>query len=88
MHKNRKIVAIGMAFCGILAAGLAQTQMPTGTMSFFLTSAGSGNGSDLGGLNGADAICQDLADSVDQGDLTWRAYLSTQGGHCIIERIS
>ena len=86
MHKNRKIVATGMAFCGILAAGLAQTQMPTGTMSFFLTSAGSGNGSDLGGLNGADAICQDLADSVDQGDLTWRAYLSTQGSDAVNAR--
>ncbi|VUX55872.1 Collagenase NC10 and Endostatin [uncultured Woeseiaceae bacterium] len=86
MHKNRKIVVIGMAFCGVLAAGLAQTQMPTGAMSFFLTSAGSGNGGDLGGLNGADAICQNLADSVDQGDLTWRAYLSTQGGNGVNAR--
>jgi hypothetical protein len=75
-----------MAFCGVLAAGLAQTQMPTGPMSFFLTSAGSGNGGDLGGLNGADAICQNLADSVDQGDLTWRAYLSTQGGNGVNAR--
>ncbi len=86
MHKNRKIVVIGMAFCGVLAAGLAQTQMPTGPMSFFVTSAGSGNGGDLGGLNGADAICQNLADSVDQGDLTWRAYLSTQGGNGVNAR--
>ncbi len=86
MHKNRKIVVIGMAFCGVLAAGLAQTQMPTGPMSFFLTSAGSGNGADLGGLDGADAICQNLADSVDQGDLTWRAYLSTQGGNAVNAR--
>ncbi len=86
MHKNRKIVAIGMAFCGILAASLAQTQMPTGTISFFVTSAGSGNGGDLGGLDGADAICQNLADSVDQGDLTWRAYLSTQGGDAVNAR--
>ena len=86
MHKNRKIVVIGMAFCGVLAAGLAQTQMPTGPMSFFVTSAGSGDGGDLGGLNGADAICQNLADSVDQGDLTWRAYLSTQGGNGVNAR--
>ena len=55
-------------------------------MSFFLTSAGSGNGGDLGGLDGADAICQNLADSVDQGDLTWRAYLSTQGGDAVNAR--
>jgi hypothetical protein len=60
--------------------------MPTGPMSFFLTSAGSGNGGDLGGLSGADAICQNLADSVDQGDLTWRAYLSTQGGNGVNAR--
>jgi hypothetical protein len=75
-----------MAFCGVLAAGLAQTQMPTGPMSFFVASAGSGNGGDLGGLDGADAICQNLADSVDQGDLTWRAYLSTQGGNGVNAR--
>jgi hypothetical protein len=55
-------------------------------MSFFLTSAGSGNGGDLGGLEGADAICQNLADSVDQGDLIWTAYLSTQGGDAVNAR--
>ena len=30
-------------------------------MSFFITSAGSGNGADLGGLEGADRHCQELA---------------------------
>jgi hypothetical protein len=79
MHKKRKIVVAGLMFSGLLAAGLAQTQMQTGPMSFFLTSAGSGNGGDLGGLAGADSICQNLAESVDAGELTWRAYLSTQG---------
>jgi len=77
MKKNRKIVASGLALCGLLAAGIAQTQMEP--MTFFLTSQGSGKGADLGGLEGADAICQNLAEGVDQGDLTWRAYLSTQG---------
>jgi len=86
MHQNRKIVVIGLAFCGLLAAGLAQTQMPTGPMSFFLTSAGSGNGGDLGGLEGADYICQNLAESVDQGNLIWRAYLSTQGSNAVNAR--
>src|SRR5207244_4190205 len=46
-------------------------------MSFFVTSAGSGKGGDLGGLAGADAHCQALADSEGAGDHTWRAYLST-----------
>jgi hypothetical protein len=44
---------------------------------FFITSRGSGNGGDLGGLAGADAHCQMLADAEGSGDHTWRAYLST-----------
>ena len=48
-------------------------------MTFFITSAGSGNGADLGGLEGADRHCQALAASVGAGDKTWRAYLSTTG---------
>ncbi|WP_428102878.1 hypothetical protein [Candidatus Rariloculus sp.] len=79
MHNKTKIMTIALTVCGLLGAGAALTQPPTGPMSFFITSAGSGNGGDLGGLEGADAICQNLAESVDQGQLTWRAYLSTQG---------
>ena len=48
-------------------------------MTFFITSVGSGNGADLGGLEGADRHCQALASSVGAGDKTWRAYLSTTG---------
>ena len=48
-------------------------------MTFFLTSAGSGNGADLGGLAGADAHCQSLAAAVGAGGKTWHAYLSTTG---------
>ena len=44
---------------------------------FFITSRGSGNGGDLGGLAGADAHCQMLAAAEGAGDHTWRAYLST-----------
>jgi hypothetical protein len=51
----------------------ARTTSPL--MSFFVTSrTGSGN---LGGLPGADAICEQLAAAVGQGDKTWVAYLST-----------
>jgi len=46
-------------------------------MSFFITSAGSGKGADLGGLAGADQLCQKLAASAGAGNHTWRAYLST-----------
>ena len=45
--------------------------------TFFVTSKGIGNGGDLGGLKGADAHCQELANAQGSGDHTWRAYLST-----------
>ena len=47
-------------------------------MSFFITSVGAGQGADLGGLEGADRHCQQLAQSAGAGYRTWRAYLSTQ----------
>jgi hypothetical protein len=46
-------------------------------MTFFLTSAGPGNGANLGGLAGADAYCQKLATAAGAGNRTWHAYLST-----------
>ena len=45
-------------------------------MSFFITSAGPGDGAKLGGLNGADQHCQILANNQGAGGLSWRAYLS------------
>jgi hypothetical protein len=45
---------------------------------FFVTSKGLGKGGDLGGLAGADAHCQALAQAQGAGDHTWRAYLSAQ----------
>lgn len=53
-------------------------QAQQASMSFFVTSAGIGNGADLGGLAGADAHCQKLAQAVGAGGKTWHAYLSTQ----------
>ena len=47
-------------------------------MSFFVTSAGMGNGGNLGGLAGADRHCQQLAAAVGAGNKTWHAYLSAQ----------
>jgi hypothetical protein len=48
-------------------------------MTFFVTSSGPGRGGDLGGLEGADRHCQQLAAAAGAGDRAWRAYLSTQG---------
>ena len=57
--------------------------MPAATqssdMSFFITSAGPGDGANLGGLDGADAHCSMLAGAAGAGGKTWRAYLSTTG---------
>ena len=65
----------------LLAALLLWTAPPvlaqSAQMNFFLTSEGPGEGADLGGLEGADQQCQDLAYAAGFGDLTWRAYLST-----------
>lgn len=60
------------------AGGAGAAPAASGDMSFFVTSVGSGVlGGNLGGLEGADEICQGLADAVGAGDKTWRAYLST-----------
>lgn len=48
-------------------------------VSFFITSSGPGKGADLGGLAGADAHCQKLAETAGAQNRTWRAYLSTSG---------
>lgn len=45
-------------------------------MTFFVTSTTPGKGADLGGLAGADAHCQSLAQAAGAGNRTWRAYLS------------
>ena len=52
-----------------------------GEMSFFVASEGMGDGANLGGLSGADAHCQSLAEASGADGAagkTWRAYLSTQ----------
>ena len=45
----------------VLVASYPSLSQSSPNISFFITSAGSGNGANLGGLAGADAICQRLA---------------------------
>jgi len=71
----KKILSLTAA-CLILVSGTAIAQQ--NTLSFFITSTGSGNGADLGGLAGADAHCAVLAEAAGVSGKTWRAYLSTQ----------
>ena len=52
---------------------------PAGPISFFVTSAGKGDGANYGGLAGADAYCAQLAKAAaipEVAGRTWRAYLS------------
>lgn len=60
-----------------LLAVIGATSSQEATMSFFVTSVGSGKGADLGGLAGADAHCSSLAEAAGVTGKTWRAYLST-----------
>jgi hypothetical protein len=79
------------AISAIVAGSIAVTAQnpPAAPMTFFVTSAGSGDGANLGGLAGADAICQKLAaasGSPGAGGRMWRAYLSTQGPNAVNAR--
>ena len=58
------------------AAATLSVSAQANQMTFFVTSAGPGNGANLGGLAGADKHCQALAATAGAGNRTWRAYLS------------
>lgn len=72
-----RLAAVCAAVIGSLSACAMLAPTTGGSMSFFITSVGSGKGGDLGGLAGADAHCQRLAAAAGAGNRTWRAYLST-----------
>src|SRR3979490_1895478 len=75
---NRKIVVSAIAITLLGSAAVLAAQAPQQPMTFFITSTtptGTGN---LGGLAGADQICQNLAAAAGAGNRTWHAYLSTQ----------
>lgn len=76
MHSARKTLTI---LAGSLFLWGVATSAVGADLSFFITSAGPGNGANLGGLDGADRHCQTLAAAAGAGSKTWRAYLSTQG---------
>ena len=64
----------------LLASVLFATRAPGPSqapkMSFFITSAGPGDGASLGGLEGADRRCRELAEAAGVTGATWHAYLS------------
>jgi hypothetical protein len=61
------------------APAAGRGNQPAAPMSFFITSTPIGKGGNLGGLAGADAHCQKLAEAAGASGRVWRAYLSTQG---------
>ena len=77
MNSTMRFSVLALAASTVLGASAAAAAQQA-NMTFFITSAGSGKGADLGGLAGADRICQQLAQAVGAGSHTWHAYLSTQ----------
>jgi hypothetical protein len=76
MTTNLKFATLAsVALLSLAGAGMLQAQQ--NNMSFFVTSVGSGKGGDLGGLTGADAHCQALAQAAGAANKTWHAYLSS-----------
>jgi hypothetical protein len=71
LKKLLVVPAIALSVAAVMAA-----QDKPAPMSFFITSAGPGNGAALGGVAGADAHCAKLAGAVGAGNRSWRAYLS------------
>lgn len=67
-----------LAAAALLAvSGTAALHAQQSGMSFFVTSAGKGDGANLGGLEGADAHCAALAKAAGSTASNWKAYLST-----------
>ena len=75
--KNLIVISLAVVVALLSLNWIASSQEQKSGMTFFITSAGSGKGADLGGLAGADKQCQALARAAGAGDRTWRAYLST-----------
>jgi len=80
------VVACIGAIPTVLVLAQPPAQQPPQPMSFFVASAGKGDGANLGGLTGADAHCQALAAAAGRGSATWHAYLSTQGSGAVSAR--
>ncbi|MDQ6619272.1 MAG: lectin [Pseudomonadota bacterium] len=77
-------LALPLVLLSCLASSAACAQ--TSSMSFFVTSTPLNKGADLGGLEGADRHCQELAQAAGAGGKTWHAYVSTQGANAVNAR--
>lgn len=80
---KRLIAAVAVAAFAAACASTTEEPVsppppPPPPLGFFLTSAPAPGGANLGGLAGADAMCQQMAAAVGAGSRTWRAYLSAE----------
>ena len=73
-----KMIVLAAAAAATLALAAPAVAQDAANMSFFITSAGPGDGANLGGLAGADAHCQKLAEAAGSSKM-WAAYLSAEG---------
>src|SRR5690242_1210871 len=74
-----KSIVLAASAAAALAIATPAFAQDASTMTFFVTSVGVGDGANLGGLEGADAHCQQLADAAGSSGKTWMAYLSAEG---------
>jgi hypothetical protein len=72
---SSSFVVVSLALCGC-------SRHTPDKMSFFVTSVAAGQGGSIGGLAGADAHCQRLAEAAGSNGRQWHAYLSAaaEGG--------
>ncbi len=73
MKKSLLFTSLALA---ATAATFSSIHSQENEMSFFITSVGSGDGANIGGIAGADAHCATLAEAAGSRGKTWRAYLS------------
>jgi len=86
MHRTLGFIVLVLAPLAAVLVDQASAQQPARAGTFFITSNGSGTG-DVGGLAGADKMCQQLAKAIPGGgNRMWRAYLSTTGAGAISAR--
>jgi hypothetical protein len=74
-----KTIIIAAAAAATLSIAAPAAAQDAASMTFFVTSTGLGDGAKLGGLEGADAHCTQLAEAAGSTGKTWVAYLSAEG---------
>jgi hypothetical protein len=79
MYRKSTLSILAVAALLSLGSSAGLKAEENSNMTFFVASEGVGDGANLGGLAGADAHCQKLAEGAGAGQRTWRAYLSAVG---------